>query len=339
MWDDFITVQIRRTNRNILLIGFAVVAITGAAVGACWRDAYNFVFGPFRIQNAELVHIWNPDFSQRYFVKVRGEHLFDTGFKEADSNDSQHVLAEFLALEVDNHLLIVKAPVNKQELEYAGTLVAMPQLLQTETLKGGKKKNPQFDGLVLPYMLDAAASFRNQDNILAAFGATFLGGLGLFLLVTSIWRRVNPDAHPLLKKLAQFGPAHDVRMRIDSELRAEGGGEKFGHMQLTTNWVIYAAPYTTSVMAAPDVVWAYPKITKHYHSGIPTGKTFAAIIRDAKGQSVEVSGKKDTVPLMLAALKRRLPSILIGYHQQLDYLWRKDRPKFLQLLQEQRRTA
>jgi hypothetical protein len=338
MRDDFITVQIRRTNRNILLIGIAIIAVVGAAVGACWRDTYNFVFGPFRVQNAELLRVGNPDFSHRYFVKVRGEHLFDTGFKEADNNNSEHILAEFLALEVDNHLLVVKSPVNKHELDYSGTLVAMPDLLQTEILKGGKKKNPQFDGLVLPYMLDASASFRNQDNILAALGAAFFGGLGLLLFGISVWRRIHPDAHPLLKKLAQYGPAHDVRMRIDSELRSEGGGEKFGPLQLTTNWLIHAATYTTSVMAAPDVVWAYPKIVKHYHSGIPTGKTFSAIIRDSKGQSVEVSGKKDTIPLMLTALKRRLPSILIGYHQQLDHLWRKDRPQFLQLLQQQRRA-
>jgi hypothetical protein len=353
MWDDFIAAQIRRTNRNILLTGLAMLAIVGAIVGACWREAYNFVLGPFPMQHAELTRIWNPDLSQRYFVKVHGDRAFTTGAQEVDANNHDLVRAEFIALAVDNRLLLVRTPVNtgyegtltaipnvaSNPVDYHGTLAAIPNKLQTQFVTKWDQKHPELKGAFLPYMLDAAGSFRNQDNILAALGAVFMGGLGLFLLVTSIWRRVSPDQHPLLKKLAQYGPARDVRMRIDSELRAEGGGEKFGDLKLTSNWVIHAAQFTTTVMAAPDVVWAYPKVTKHYHSGIPTGKTFSAIIRDAKGQSVEVSGKKDIVPQMLAAIKRRLPSVVIGYTQELEHLWRRDRPKLLQMLQQQRRPA
>jgi hypothetical protein len=66
---------------------------------------------------------------------------------------------------------------------------------------------------------------------------------------------------------------------------------------------INAAPYKTDAMATHDTVWAY----KHYHNGIPTRKTHSTMVRDSKGQSMEVSGKKDSVPMLLASLKRRMP--------------------------------
>ncbi len=91
-------------------------------------------------------------------------------------------------------------------------------------------------------------------------------------------------------------------------------------------------------MATRDVVWAYPKVTKHYHNGIPTGKTYSAIIRDSKGQSLEISGKKDSVPKLLESLQRRMPWVLVGFSKELEALWLKEKPKFFQLM-EQRRAS
>ena len=149
-------------------------------------------------------------------------------------------------------------------------------------------------------------------------------------------RQLQPDSHPLLAQLAKYGGLQGVRMRLDSEVRSEGGGEKFGAMQITTNWLIQAAAYKTNVMATHDVVWAYPKITKHYHNGIPTGKTYSAIIRDSKGQSLEINGKKDSVPKMLESLQRRMPWVLIGFSKELEALWLKEKPKFVELMEQRR---
>src|SRR2546430_1252747 len=55
MWDDFISGQIRRTSRNLFLLGTAVLTILGLLLAVGWRDTYNFVFGPFPGQGSELV--------------------------------------------------------------------------------------------------------------------------------------------------------------------------------------------------------------------------------------------------------------------------------------------
>ena len=335
MWDDFITQQIRRTNRNLLLLGGAVLAILGTVMSLTWRDVYNFTFGPFPIQASELTAIWNPDSPRHYFLKVKGEESFPTGMREVDADNQSKVRAELVALVVGKRLLLVKTPADKHELQFTGTLEAIPSELRTGVVQHWDTKHPDLKGAFLPVMLDATG-FRKGDNLLVAAAAVFLAGVGLLLAGISLRRQLQPDSHPLFAKLSQHGNLQDVRARIDAEIRSEGGGEKFGAIQITTNWLIHAGAYKTELMASRDIAWAYPKVTKHYHSGIPTGKTYSSIIRDTKGQSIEVTGKKDSVPKLLESLQRRMPWVLIGYSKELDALWRKDKPQFFQLVDHRR---
>jgi len=258
--------------------------------------------------------------------------------REVDASDHDKIRAEIVALVIEKRLLLVKAPADNHQLQFTGTLTAIPVEVSNGAVRRWDEKHPDLKGAYLPFMLDATGFRTKGDNLLVAAGGVGFGILGLVLVGIPLRRKMQPDSHPLLGQLAKYGGLQDVRMRIDSEMRSEGGGEKFGAMQITTNWLIHAAAYKTNVMATRDVVWAYPKVTKHYHSGIPTGKTYSAIIRDSKGQSVEISGKKDSVPKMLESLQRRMPWVLIGFSKELEALWLREKPKFLQLI-EQRRAS
>jgi hypothetical protein len=337
MWDDFISGQIRRTSRNLFLMGGAILLILGLLLAAGWRDTYNFVFGPFPVQSSELISISNPDSSKHYFLKVQGEKSFATGMREVDASDHDKIRAEIVALVVEKRLLLVKTPTDNHQLQFTGTLTAIPAEVANGAVRRWNEKHPDLKGAYLPFMLDATG-FRKGDNLVVAAVGAGLGVLGLVLIGIPVRRKMQPESHPLLMQLAKYGGLQDVRMRIDSEMRSAGGGEKFGAMQVTTNWLIHAAAYKTNVMATRDVVWAYPKVTKHDHSGIPTGKTYSAIIRDSKGQSVEISGKKDSVPKMMESLQRRMPWVMIGFSKELEALWLGEKPKFFQLV-EQRRAS
>jgi hypothetical protein len=335
MWDDFISRQIRRTNRNLLLVGSVILAGLGLLLAGGWRDTYNFLYGPFPIQNSDLVSISNPDAPKRFFLKVNGEETFRTGMREVDANNHTKIRAELIALVVGKRLLLVKTPSDNQQVQFTGTLTAIPPELFNGVVHEWDQKHPDMRGAYLPFMLDATG-FRKGDNLTVAAAAVGFGLLGLVLVGIPVRRKLQPENHPLLKQLTKYGFLQDIQMRIDSEMRSEGGGEKFGAMQITTNWLIHAAAYKTNVMATRDVVWAYPKITKHYHSGIPTGKTYSAIIRDSQGQSLEINGKKDSVPKLLESLQRRMPWVLIGFSKELEALWLKEKPKFFQLIEQRR---
>lgn len=335
MWDDFISRQIRRTNRNLLIIGSVILGGLGLLLAGGWRDSYNFLYGPFPIENSDLVSISNPDAPKRFFLKVEGAETFSTGMREVDANNHTKIRAELIALVVDKRLLLVKTPADNQQVQFTGTLTAIPPEVFNGVVHDWDQKHPDMKGAYLPFMLDATG-FRKGDNLIVAAAAVGFGLLGLVLAGIPVRRKLQPENHPLLKQLTKYGMVQDIQMRIDSEMRSEGGGEKFGAMQITTNWLIHAAAYRTNVMATRDVVWAYPKITKHYHNGIPTGKTYSAIIRDSKGQSLEISGKKDSVPKLLESLQRRMPWVLIGFSKELEALWLKEKPKFFQLIEQRR---
>ncbi len=335
MWDDFIGKQIRRTNRNLLILGTALLAITGTVLYFNGRDVYNFLLGPFPIQVSELATIWSPDQPKRYFLKVQGQESIPTGMQVVDARHPENVRAVVVALIVGKRLLLVETPAETHQLQFSGTLKALPPEVQSGAIPQIEKEYPNLKGAFLPVMLDATG-FRNSDRILKAIFGFVLTSTAIFLMGLSLTRMAAPDKHPLFAKLERYGQLQDVRARIDSEIRGDGGGEQFVGLQITTNWVLHAAAYKTDVMAVRDILWAYPKIIKHYHSGIPTGKSYWAIIRDSRGQSVEVAGKKDSVPKLLESLQRRMPWILIGYNQPLDQLWRKEKSKFFQLLEQRR---
>ena len=50
---------------------------------------------------------------------------------------------------------------------------------------------------------------------------------GLSLVELPLFRMARPEKHALFAKLETYARRHDVRSRIDSERRCEGGGEKF----------------------------------------------------------------------------------------------------------------
>jgi len=141
---------------------------------------------------------------------------------------------------VDKRLLLVKTPTDNQQLQFTGTLAAIPAEVNNGVVRPFQEKYPEQKAAFLPFMLEATR-FRKGDNlVLAAVGAGF-GVLGLVLSGVPVRRQLRPESHPLFSQLAKYGGLQDVRMRIDSEMRSEGGGEKFGAMQITTNWLINAA--------------------------------------------------------------------------------------------------
>lgn len=337
MWDDFISRQIRRTNRNLFVFGAGILTALGLLLAAGWRDTYNFIFGPFPVQGSELVSISNPDLPKHYFLKVQGEESFATGMREVDAGNHEKIRAEIIALVVDKRLLLVKTPADNHQLAFTGTLTAVPAEVFNGVVHQWNEKHPDLKDAYLPFMLDATG-FRKGDNLWVAVAGAGFGVLGMALVGIPLRRQMRPESHPLFTQLAKYGGLQDVRMRIDSEVRSEGGGEKLGTIQITTNWLIHAAAYKTNVMATRDVVWAYPKVTKHYHNGIPTGKSYSAIIRDSKGQSLEIRGKKDSVPKLLESLQRRMPWIVVGFSKELEELWLREKSQFFQLI-EQRRAS
>ena len=84
-------------------------------------------------------------------------------------------------------------------------------------------------------------------------------------------------------------------------------------------------------------MWAYPKVTKHYHNGIPTGTTYSAIILgDSKAQSLGNQREEGFRSEAIESLQTRMPWLLIGFSKELEALWLKDKREFFNWFAQRR---
>ena len=348
MSDDFLGQQIRRTNRNLLLVAVVFIGMVAAGMAMDWRTVSNCVFGPFPTDASNFGAGQGPDFQpipdpnskepppDRFYFKVQGQQSFDTNTEIVEAGHPNHVIGEIVALVMDKHVLLVKTPsYDPHQVQFKGTVSELPWDAKSRIEQEWYAKHPRSQGEILPYVLNATGIW-NSDRITGAVLAAVFLGVAFLSIGTSVRRRLQPQNHPLFSRLAQYGPPEDVRMRIDSELRGEGGGEKFGLLHITSNWLVNAGVLKTIVMAAPDIVWVYEKLTRYRSYGITAAKLHSVTICDSKGQWLGAGGKRDSILKLLESMQRRMPWILVGYSDELERLWRRDRPKFLEMVEKRR---
>ncbi len=309
MGENFISRQIGRCNRNLLIVNLLVLAgLAGLAyanrsyLSACLR-------GPYSMNAAQLAapHLHS-------FARVSGEKAYDSGYSY--DRGSGATTGHFLALKIGSRLLLVKAKdLDLSRLSYTGTLVSIPDNVEFSILDPLRQKSPRIAALFLPLMLDATASFR-ESAIIALLFCLPLALLCLWNLKKAVARQAHPETHPLARRLARYGGLEDVAHAIEQE--SQEGMEKFGGARLTRNWVLRPGLFGFEAARIPDLVWIYKKVTTQKLNGIiPISKSYAARLLDRYGRSVEIQARKKKVEALLQILHGRVPWAVFGYSDQL----------------------
>ena len=334
MGDGFLGRAIRRAGRNSILIGAGGLLIIAVVFWAERGYFYNFFHGPFSMDRATLLSLQNADARRESFVTIQGEETQETGLEESSTDYFITTHHPFLAVSVGDRLLLVKAPKDMPATRFSGEITGVPADVQSQVIAPLEKKNPEIKGTFLPVMLDAT-NYRLNGYIGMAAGSL----LGL-ALAWCVWMGLNwtfrPESHKVWKKLAQYGPAQHVGSQVDAEIRAEGGGEIFGNACLTTNWLLHTPMFNVEVFRMADLAWAYPHVVKHYHSGIPTGKSHFVKAFGRDGSATTIQVKKKVLPNLLEALQRRAPWVMLGFSADLEQKWKKRRGEFLVAVDQRR---
>jgi hypothetical protein len=110
----------------------------------------------------------------------------------------------------------------------------------------------------------------------------------------------------------------------------KAGGWRFGD-----KYLLRSSFFSFDVLRLQDVVWAYKKITKHSVNFIPTGKTYAAIVR-CYGGDATIAAKETRVNEILAFAQQRAPWAVFGYSNQLAGLWNKTQSEFFKQVEMRR---
>jgi len=317
----FVDRQIQRTNRNLLLGAlFLIVAVVAYAV-AERRYLYNFFAGPFDIDGPHLISIQQPDSQLRYFVRVKGEESSDTGVQEVEresGGSSETVKAKFSILLTARRLLIVKSDPNESGASFEGELSEIPTDVRSNVIAPVLKEHPNASQAFLPFMLDTT-SFRTEGYVALGLGIpAFL--FACWLIVKVMRRRAAAASHPVVKTVSRYGSLLDISQQIDLEM--QGTPLKIGGASITPSWVVLPKRFDLKLCRIPDLIWAYKKVTRHYHNFIPTGKTYAVIMYDRYGQPLQMQAREKKIDEILKVLAERTPWAVFGYSDDLNKMLR-----------------
>jgi hypothetical protein len=335
---SFVHAIIRRSNRNLLILGIIGAVLLIGLAAANLRYLYNFFSGPLEIDRQTLLATDDPTTLQRYWVTVTGDDVVDTGFQRVTRNTKtgdQRITGAYMALLLDRRILLVKAQDDRGLTTFTGSLVPLPADVRTQIIAGVEGETPALRGAFLPYML-STDSFRNGGYAALGLGIPLLG-VCIFAIVRALRRASNPAAHPVMRALGRFGPPETVAAQLDAELLAQH--RQVGGLHLTPNWRVQASKSRLAAMRIEDVVWAYKKVTQHRVNGIPAGKSYAAQIWDRHGACLTVTGSDAVISQALEAACQRAPWLMAGFSPDIEKTWKSNRAALIAAVDQRRRQV
>ncbi len=230
---------------------------------------------------------------RQYWVTVEGDDVADTGFqmvRRSQRSGSESVTNAYMALLMDDKVLIVKAQDDQSVTQYTGYLERMPSdVSSSQIVAEAEQEMPELEGAFLPYLCSTPTA--SVALAICCLGLVYR----CLCCVSGAWcGRSSAATIPLFTRIMQalgrFGPTDYVAGQIDEELGA--AHPNVGNLHLTSNWLVQAAPARLDATRLNDVIWAYKQVTQHRTNSIPTGKTYTAQIWDRHGVCISVARKR-----------------------------------------------
>ena len=320
------------------VIAWGVSLVCGLLVATSDRRYINnFVRGPFTLGAAELDTIDDVETTPRYYARVSGSRVIDTGLREYSVKESANVQTSrtesgaYYALVVGDKFLIFKTGAGADVSSVVeGRLVPWPSELESRV----------FDSKEMQALRSRFYPFYVQNGSFRVVGIWAIVGIlvfGLLLVWKGLpaWRYAqDPSDHPLLSRMQPWGDPLAVAVEAERDFEAprfKGGGWRVGD-----KYLVQSTLFAFDVLRLQDLLWAYKKITKHSVNFIPTGKTYEAILACYGGTAV-IKGKEKQVEEILAFAQQRAPWAVLGYSAEIDTFFNKKTQEFAGAVEQRRR--
>ncbi len=338
MHDEFILGQVKRCNRNLLLVNAFILIAVFLIMSLSYTYYYNFFFGPFPIDAATLSVLGDMKEQKKQYVTVTGTDVFHTGLQIIETTYDEgtnkvintKVTTDYLYLVVNDLALVVKAPPDSTGLSYTGELTTIPADLKAELISIVTEEGisfADFDRIVLPYMVDA-----QHSNAIGYIGLVFC--VPLFCL--AVWnllrygkRASDPLAHPIYKKLEQYGITEEVAGDIDNDI-ASTGAPVTKKIIISDSWFVKKNMFGLTVIPLENILWTYKHVIKHKaYYVVPVGSSYGLVLHLNNKKRIQIAMSQKNVDTALEIMQQKAPYVLSGYSDVLAYLWNKNFPAFL----------
>lgn len=334
--ESWIARRIRATALRRFVAWTLVLAVGILLATSDHRYIANFFGGPYQMAPADLDSIGNVAATPRYFARVKGERVIDTGIRQYTVHSRNGVETDrsesgaYRALVMGKRFLVVRTTAATESDVAEGKLLPRPadfdaQLFDSEDMRSIRAN-------FYPFYLNSDA-FRRPGYVVIIVGILFLALFAWRALPS--WRALrDPSTHPLAARIATWGDPMGVAVAAEHEfdhpLLKAGGGWRCGD-----KYLIRSRFFSCEVLRMHDVVWGYKKITKHSVNFIPTGKTYEAIVK-CYGGDAAIPGKEAGVNEVLQFLQQRAPWAVFGFSDQLAGIWNKQQVEFLKQVEQRR---
>jgi hypothetical protein len=192
----------------------------------------------------------------------------------------------------------------------------MKEFIQSQIARGNR--NLLTIGLLLTVIgVGLATLFSHWFPVLIAIP-------GVIVLVFWLMRVINPDGHPVYKRLARYGDPRQMAQQVNQEF---AGVSVDGTAKFSPNWLAQRWVYGVFLVQWPDVAWLhlYTHISNGVHSNYVRVWT-----RDGKQFVAPAGVRPGEAEQLLANLYARAPWAEVGYSPELLKQWNKRRTEFLQ---------
>lgn len=339
MQEEFILSQVRRCNRNSLLINLLVFLAVAFIVLFSYNYFYNFLLGPFDLNATSLTEIRDPNNQEKNYITVRGADVVHTGLQNVETlyeEDPYEVISTkatsdyvYLSL-VNNKLLLIQTDPEAFELTYSGMLREIPADVKQELISLAVEEDvspAEFDQVVLPLMLDT------QIKTSRAGGYIGLGTLVL-LAVFSVWnlfrytqRIANPFGHPIYNSLELYGDPVSVAKDIDEDI-ASSGFPIAKKIIVSDAWLVRKKLFGLTLVPLENVLWMYKHTTKQSIDFIPVGRTHSLALHQTNRVVLHINMREKNVDALAEVIHSRAPGIINEYSGELEVLWNKSYSAF-----------
>lgn len=335
--ESWISKRIRSVSFRRVVVWSLVLAAGVLLATSDRRYIANFLRGPYRLARADLDSIRDITTTPRYYARVSGEKVLDTGIRQYSVHTRNGVetgrteSAAYRAFVFGNRFLIVRTAgdeVNAAE----GRLAPWPSGLEDQLFDS--KEMRALRANFYPFYLDDG-SFRRGGYVVIALAVLF--GLLFAWKAVPAWRASrDPSVHPLAVRVAHWGGGDPLGVGVEAERDFDNPHLKGGHgWRLGHKYLVRSTFFGFDVLRFHDVLWAYKKITKHSVNFIPTGKTYEAIV-SCYGGTATISGKEKHVDAMLAYVRARAPWAMHGYSADVATAFTKHQEEFVSAVEQRR---
>ncbi|OYQ65689.1 hypothetical protein B9G53_06435 [Pseudanabaena sp. SR411] len=331
MFNTIIGKQVLRKSRNLLISNGILMAILLGVAGWQYRYLYNFALGPFPVDAKNLEDIKSLDDSLQQYITVKGNAIDDTGVQQitkrvrrsTGQTISQSVSAKYQTLQLDKRILLVKSGISGSSNQVTGGLSDISSEIKSRIVTPIESQDSSLKGAFLPFMLDTN-DYRLGGYVVLLF-ALPLSLVSIWQIVSALRWRSDLGNHPIRKRLAKIGDWQTLIQEIDTEASSGINTVTIGGNQLTRSWLLQLLNTDIKAIKLDQLVWAYKKVTSTKY-----GKIYSAVLYDRYGEEYgcPCSNEAD-VELLLKELFNRFPYLILGYSDELQKMWKRERQKMI----------